>query len=71
MGSNLVAYAEELSEEDVRSLPLTLKYSGPQVEFSCNEKEFIKLYGKILMDFNKMQDLRFVSFPLGIEETKI
>ena len=61
-----VPYAELMTDEEVLQLPITIKYSGPPVEFNCDEIGFIECYGKILNDFNIMQEDRFFSFPLGM-----
>ena len=58
-------YAEVLTDEEVLALPITIKYSGPPTDFTCDEEVFIKRFGKIITDFNKMQEPRFQSFPIG------
>ena len=65
-GNFLVDYAEVLSDAEVSNLPVSIKYIGPHLEFSCDERGFIECYGKILREFNLMQDPRYVSFPLGL-----
>ena len=58
-------YAQELSVEEVQSLPLKISYTGPDIEFDCDEEAFTRIYTDILRDFMSMQDPEFVSFLLG------
>ena len=63
-------YAEKLTDQEVLELPLTVRYIGPPTIFSCDEKAFIQSYAKIILNFNKMQDMRFWSYPVGKKRIK-
>lgn len=60
-----LAYADQLTPEEVNTLPVKILYSGPNHEFECNEEAFARIYTDILRDFMSMQAKEFVSFPLG------
>ena len=57
--------ARKLTPEEVKELPFIISWKGTNYSFSSNELECITLLCAILRDVNKMQPMRFVSFPLG------
>ena len=56
----------ELTPEEIRELPVTISWKGPECHFQSDKMECFSLLCQIISDMNLMQNEKFVSFPLGI-----
>ena len=54
-----------LTHEEVQELPVIISWKGEPCHFHTDEKETMSLLCQIISDMNKMQNPKFVSFPLG------
>ena len=62
---SLTGELKQLTDEEIADLPVIISWKGPNVKFEMDEKECFRLLTEIIFDMNKMQDPRFVSFPVG------
>lgn len=54
-----------LTTEMVKELPFQINYTGPPIHYKTNQEEAFAILLRIISNANKMQDPRFVSFPVG------
>ena len=56
---------QAIGTDIISQFPVILCYLGDQLHFEDNECEAFKLLIKIIYNFNRLQDSKFHSFPLG------
>ena len=54
-----------LTDDDLKQLPVKINFTGQPFNFKTDQEKAFELLLRIFSNANKMQDPKFVSFPVG------